>query len=98
MTGALNPLASAGGWLAVGGAERALHALRLSDSAVGLTLLALATDAELFALAWAAMRRSAIPSTRRKGTGTAAAHQSQGRRVTWRGDGQSGRPDARWSG
>jgi cation:H+ antiporter len=46
-----------GGWLAVGGAERLVQALRLSDSAVGLTLLALATTAELFALAWAAMRR-----------------------------------------
>jgi cation:H+ antiporter len=47
----------AGGWLAVGGAERVVAALRISDSAVGLTLLALATTAELFALAWAAMRR-----------------------------------------
>jgi cation:H+ antiporter len=47
----------AGGWLAVGGAERAVAALRISDSAVGLTLLALATTAELFALAWAALRR-----------------------------------------
>lgn len=47
----------AGGWLAVGGAVRVVQALRLSDSAVGLTLLALATTAELFALAWAAMRR-----------------------------------------
>ena len=46
-----------GGWLAVGGAERVVSALRLSDSAVGLTLLALATTAELFALAWAALRR-----------------------------------------
>ncbi len=50
-------LMAAGGWLAVGGAERVVRALRLSDSAVGLTLLALATTAELFALAWAAMRR-----------------------------------------
>jgi len=47
----------AGGWLAVGGAERVVAALRISDSAVGLTLLALATTAELFALAWAALRR-----------------------------------------
>jgi cation:H+ antiporter len=47
----------AGGWLAVGGSERVVRALALSDSAVGLTLLALATTAELFALAWAAMRR-----------------------------------------
>jgi cation:H+ antiporter len=50
-------LMAAGGWLAVGGAERVVAALSLTDSAVGLTLLALATTAELFALAWAAMRR-----------------------------------------
>ena len=50
-------LMAAGGWLAVGGAERVVRALSLTDSAVGLTLLALATTAELFALAWAAMRR-----------------------------------------
>jgi len=48
---------AAGGWLAVGGADRVVRALRLTDSAVGLTLLALATTAELFALAWAATRR-----------------------------------------
>lgn len=48
---------AAGGWLAVGGAERMVAALGLTDSAVGLTLLALATTAELFALAWAAARR-----------------------------------------
>jgi cation:H+ antiporter len=50
-------LMAVGGWVAVGGAERAVRALGLTDSAVGLTLLALATTAELFALAWAAMRR-----------------------------------------
>jgi cation:H+ antiporter len=50
-------LMAAGGWVAVGGAERVVRALGLTDSAVGLTLLALATTAELFALAWAAMRR-----------------------------------------
>jgi cation:H+ antiporter len=50
-------LMAAGGWVAVGGAERVVQALRLTDSAVGLTLLAFATTAELFALAWAAMRR-----------------------------------------
>jgi cation:H+ antiporter len=50
-------LMAGGGWLAVGGAERVVAALRLTDTAVGLTLLALATTAELFALAWAAMRR-----------------------------------------
>jgi cation:H+ antiporter len=49
-------LMAAGGWLAVGGAERVVQGLRLTDSAVGLTLLALATTAELFALAGAAAR------------------------------------------
>jgi len=44
-------LMAAGGWLAVGGAERVVAAARLTDTAVGLTLLALATTAELFALA-----------------------------------------------
>ena len=48
---------AAGGWAAVRGAEQVVRAAGLSDSAVGLTLLALATTAELFALAWAAMRR-----------------------------------------
>jgi cation:H+ antiporter len=38
-------------------ADRVVAALSLSESAVGLTLLALATTAELFALAWAASRR-----------------------------------------
>ncbi len=52
-------LMAAGGWLAVGGAERVVTAFHLTDTAVGLTLLALATTAELFALAWAAMRRGA---------------------------------------
>jgi cation:H+ antiporter len=50
-------LMASGGWFAVGGAERLVRALGLTDSAIGLTLLALATTAELFALAWAAMRR-----------------------------------------
>lgn len=50
-------LMAAGGWVAVRGAEHVVRAAGLSDSAVGLTLLALATTAELFALAWAAMRR-----------------------------------------
>src|SRR5260370_100868 len=50
-------LRAAGGWLAGGGAARVVAALRLTGSGVGLTLLALATTAELFALAWAAMRR-----------------------------------------
>jgi cation:H+ antiporter len=46
-----------GGWLAVAGAQRAVATLGLTDTAVGLTLLALATTAELFALAWSAIRR-----------------------------------------
>lgn len=47
----------AGGDLAVEGAERVLETLHARESAVGLTLLALATTAELFALVWAAARR-----------------------------------------
>lgn len=50
-------LMAAGGWVAVRGAEQVVRAAGLTDSAVGLTLLALATTAELFALAWAAIRR-----------------------------------------
>ena len=46
-----------GGRLAVAGAERTVSALGLSDSAVGLTFVALATTAELLALVWAAARR-----------------------------------------
>jgi cation:H+ antiporter len=38
-------------------AQRAVATLGLTDTAVGLTLLALATTAELFALAWSAIRR-----------------------------------------
>jgi cation:H+ antiporter len=50
-------LMAAGGWFAVGGAERVVRALDLTDSAIGLTLLALATTAELFALGVAALIR-----------------------------------------
>jgi cation:H+ antiporter len=46
-----------GGIVAVAGAERVVDTLGIADSAVGLTLVALATTAELFALAWAALRR-----------------------------------------
>jgi cation:H+ antiporter len=46
----------AGGDLAVRGAVRVVEALDRSDSAVGLTILALATTAELFALVLAAAR------------------------------------------
>ncbi len=47
----------AGGHVAVSGADRVVTALGATDTAVGLTLLALATSAELFALAWAGLRR-----------------------------------------
>ena len=47
-----------GGRLAVSGAQRLTAALHLADSAVGLTFVALATVAELFALIWAAARRN----------------------------------------
>ncbi len=48
---------AAGGGLAVSGAERIVHSLGLRQSVVGLTFVALATTAELFALVWAAFRR-----------------------------------------
>jgi cation:H+ antiporter len=50
-------LMALGGRLAVDGAEKIVQSFGVSDSAVGLTLVALATTAELFALAWAALRR-----------------------------------------
>jgi cation:H+ antiporter len=46
-----------GGWLAVSGAERIVSSLGLKESVVGLTFVALATTAELFALVWASFRR-----------------------------------------
>jgi cation:H+ antiporter len=46
-----------GGWLAVTGAERIVNSLGLNQSAVGLTFVALATTAELFALVWSSFRR-----------------------------------------
>jgi cation:H+ antiporter len=46
-----------GGWLAVTGAERLVAGLGLDDTGVGLTLLALATSAEMLALVGAAARR-----------------------------------------
>jgi cation:H+ antiporter len=48
---------TAGGSLAVAGAERVAEALEITDSAVGLTFVALATTAELLALVGAAARR-----------------------------------------
>jgi cation:H+ antiporter len=47
----------AGGYLAVRGAEGLVEALGASESTIGLTLLALATSAEMLALVWAAHRR-----------------------------------------
>jgi cation:H+ antiporter len=50
---------AAGGDAAVAGATRIVASLDAGDTAVGLTLLALATTAELFALVWSALRRGA---------------------------------------
>jgi cation:H+ antiporter len=47
----------AGGFLAVRGAEGLVDALGITESAIGLTVLALATSAEMVALVWAARRR-----------------------------------------
>ena len=47
----------AGGFLAVRGAEGLVDALGVGESVVGLTVLALATSAEMVALVWAAHRR-----------------------------------------
>jgi cation:H+ antiporter len=49
-----------GGYLAVRGAEGLVGVLDLRESVVGLTVLALATSAEMVALVWAA-RRSRVP-------------------------------------
>jgi cation:H+ antiporter len=45
-----------GGWLAVLGAERLVETLGVADSVIGLSVVALATTAELFALAVSAHR------------------------------------------
>jgi len=47
---------ASGGWVAVIGAERLVDALEVTDSVIGLSLVALATTAELFALAVSAHR------------------------------------------
>lgn len=47
----------AGGYLAVRGAEGLVGAFGLTESVIGLTILALATSAEMVALVWAARRR-----------------------------------------
>lgn len=46
-----------GGFLAVRGAERLVDVLGIGESVIGLTVLALATSAEMVALVWAARRR-----------------------------------------
>ena len=46
-----------GGWLAVRGAEGLVDAFHARESVIGLTVLALATSAEMVALVWAARRR-----------------------------------------
>ncbi len=45
-----------GGWLAVAGAERSAEAMGVADSVIGLSLVALATSAELLALVVSAHR------------------------------------------
>jgi cation:H+ antiporter len=47
----------AGGFLAVRGAQGLVDALGVGESVIGLTVLALATSAEMVALVWAARRR-----------------------------------------
>ena len=47
----------AGGFLAVQGAEGLVDAFDVTESVIGLTVLALATSAEMVALVWAAQRR-----------------------------------------
>jgi len=50
-------LMGGGGWLAVGGAERLIQLTGAAGSAIGLTVVALATTAEFLALIPAAVRR-----------------------------------------
>ena len=65
----------AGGDLAVRGAERVVDSLGRSDSAVGLTVLALATTAELFALVLAAARHD-VPEIAVAGVVGSAAYNA----------------------
>jgi len=65
----------AGGDLAVRGAERLVDSLDRSDSAVGLTVLALATTAELFALVLSAARHD-VPEIAVAGVVGSAAYNS----------------------
>jgi cation:H+ antiporter len=65
----------AGGDLAVRGAERVVDSLGRSDSAVGLTILALATTAELFALVLTAARHD-VPEIAVAGVVGSAAYNA----------------------
>jgi cation:H+ antiporter len=65
----------AGGELAVRGAVRVVDSLGRSDSAVGLTVLALATTAELFALVLTAMRHD-VPEVAVAGVVGSAAYNA----------------------
>ena len=65
----------AGGDLAVRGAERLVDSLGRSDSAVGLTVLALATTAELFALVLSAARHD-VPEIAVAGVVGSAAYNA----------------------
>lgn len=66
---------TAGGALAVEGAERVVSGLGATDDAVGLTALALATTAELFALVAAGIRRS-VPEVAVAGVVGSAAYNA----------------------
>lgn len=64
-----------GGLVVVSGAERLVTAAGRSDSAIGLTVLALATSAEMLALVWSARRRG-MPEIALAGTLGAIAYNS----------------------
>jgi cation:H+ antiporter len=65
----------AGGIVVVDGAERLVDATGRSDSAIGLTVLALATSAEMLALVWSARRRG-VPELALAGTLGAIAYNA----------------------
>ena len=64
-----------GGLVVVSGAERLVTAAGRSDSAIGLTVLALATSAEMLALVWSARRRG-MPEIALAGTLGAIAYNA----------------------
>ncbi|HYJ69108.1 MAG TPA: hypothetical protein VEX15_15775 [Nocardioidaceae bacterium] len=65
----------AGGIVVVDGAERLVDETGRSDSAIGLTVLALATSAEMLALVWSARRRG-VPEVALAGTLGAIAYNA----------------------